>query len=81
MPKVILRGFIEVPDADLELIQSELPLHIDLTRKELGCMSFSVERDQKFSNRFNVHEVFVSQEAFEHHQTRVKESRWGAVTL
>lgn len=77
MPKVTLEGFIEVPDADLDLVQSELPFHIDLTRKEPGCLIFSVERDHRSSNRFNVYEVFVSEEAFEHHQARVKGSRWG----
>ena len=80
MPKVTLEGYIEVPDADLDLVQSELPLHIDLTRKEPGCLTFSVERDQRDGNRFNVYEVFTSQEAFEHHQARVKGSRWAVVT-
>jgi quinol monooxygenase YgiN len=39
MPKVILQGYIEVSDADLDLVQSELPHHIDLTRHEAGCLA------------------------------------------
>ena len=79
MPKVILQGYIEVPDADLDLVQSELPHHIDLTCKEAGCLTFRVERDQESRNRFNVYEVFENQAAFDHHQERIKEARWGKI--
>jgi autoinducer 2-degrading protein len=71
---------IEVPDADLDLVQSELPNHIALTLQEPGCLTFSVERDHEIGNRFKVYEVFASKEAFEHHQDRVKGSRWGVIT-
>lgn len=80
MSKVILQGYIEVSDAEFDAIQAELPRHIELTRKEPGCLMFCVEQEQGFRNRFNVYEVFASQEAFAQHQKRVKESRWGAVT-
>lgn len=80
MPKIILEGYIDVPEADLDVVKSELPEHIELTRKEEGCLVFNVEADPKAANRFNVYEEFVSQEAFEAHQERVRESRWGRVT-
>lgn len=80
MSKVILQGYIEVPDTELDSVEAELPRHIDLTRNEPGCLTFCVEQDQCYQNRFSVYEVFANQEAFAHHQQRVKASRWGAVT-
>lgn len=80
MPEVVLQGYIEVPIEDLDLVQSELSNHIALTRAESGCVVFRVEQDIENSSRFNVYEKFVSEEAFEFHQQRVKSSRWGAIT-
>ncbi len=80
MPEVVLQGYIEVPIEDLDLVQSELSNHIALTRAESGCVVFRVEQDIENSSRFNVYERFASQEAFEFHQQRVKNSRWGAIT-
>ena len=34
MPKVILTGFIIIPDRDLEMVVQELPVHSKLTRRE-----------------------------------------------
>jgi len=78
--KVILEGFIEVPENDLELVRVELPNHIKLTRNENGCMIFDVNQDQENKCRFNVYEEFVNQESFDFHQKRVKLSRWGEIT-
>ncbi len=80
MTIVILQGYIEVPDEDLDLVQSELPHHIDLSRREPGCIVFRVEWDQEHCGRFSVYEEFASQEAFEIHQKRVTSSRWGAIS-
>lgn len=80
MSKVVLEGYIDVPDADLDFVKTELPKHIELTREESGCLVFSVEQDKSNRNRFDVYEVFASQEAFDAHQDRVKSSRWGAIT-
>lgn len=80
MAKVILAGHIEVPDADLLKVCSELPRHIELTREEKGCLVFSVEQDSEQKNRFNVYEEFDSEDAFAQHQERVKNARWGSVT-
>lgn len=80
MAKVILQGFIIVPDSDLELVSCELVTHKDLTLKELGCLTFSVTPDESNRNKFNVYEEFVDQTAFDNHQARVKSSQWGKVT-
>jgi autoinducer 2-degrading protein len=44
--KIILEGHIDVPYNDLDEVNLELPIHIELTRKEAGCLVFKVERDQ-----------------------------------
>jgi len=54
MSKVILEGYIVVPDADLLRVQAELPNHIALTRKELGCLVFNVSQCKVHRNRFRV---------------------------
>lgn len=78
--KVILKGFIEVSAIDAPAISDELPRHIELTREEPGCIKFSVEQDKNNLNKYNVYEEFISQDAFEAHQQRVKASRWGEVS-
>jgi len=78
--KVILQGYIIVPDDDLDTITAALVGHIELTRAEQGCLLFNVTVDDKNQNKFNVHEEFVNQSAFDKHQLRVKQSNWGGVT-
>lgn len=80
MEKVILKGFIEIPEAERSQVLAALPEHKKLTLQEPGCIVFKVEPDEEFSNRYTVYEEFVSQEAFASHQKRVKESTWGKVT-
>jgi len=80
MPKVILKGYILVPETDLSMVKKELPNHIELTRNEAGCMVFEVSQDREKLNRFNVYEEFASKEAFTLHQERVRNSRWGEIT-
>lgn len=80
MPKIILQGYIEVPDTDLDIVLSELPHHLELTRAEAGCLVFDVEQDPVRKTRFRVYEEFVSKEAFDLHQQRVKASAWGRIT-
>ena len=78
--KLTLKGYILVPDADLAAIRMELPNHIQLSRAEPGCLLFDVTPDQDNPNRFNVYEEFVDKEAFEYHQQRVRNSKWGEVS-
>lgn len=80
MAKVILEGYIVVPEQDLNMVLNELPNHIAQTRAESGCLVFQVEQDAEQSTRFLVYEEFVDQAAFNHHQARTKKSRWSEIT-
>jgi quinol monooxygenase YgiN len=79
MAKVILKGYIIVPDSDLAAVKAELSKHIELTLLEGGCLVFEVSQDNEDSNRFNVYEEFADQESFAVHQERVRKSKWGLV--
>ena len=80
LAKVILQGFIVVPDSDLEVVKSELIIHKRLTLKESGFLTFTVTPDEVNPNKFSVYEEFIDQTAFDNHQARVKSSKWGEVT-
>jgi len=77
MNKVILKGFIIVPTADLPAVKQALISHKELTRNEPGCLMFNVTQSETNLNRFNVYEEFIDKTAFEQHQLRVKDSAWG----
>ncbi|WP_428774377.1 putative quinol monooxygenase [Vibrio sp.] len=78
--KVILSGYILVPDAERHIVVAALAPHIELTRAEKGCLVFQVSQNQENRQRFDVYEEFVDQTAFDLHQERVKQSYWGKVT-
>ncbi len=80
MPKVYLNGFIVVPDKDLEQVKQALAIHIELTRAEPGCISFSVEQCPDDSHKFFVNEEFDSEASFKKHQERAGSSHWADVT-
>ncbi|WP_260260354.1 putative quinol monooxygenase [Vibrio intestinalis] len=80
MGKVILSGYIDIPENELKIVTTALEQHIELTREEVGCIVFEVTQSTDIPNRFNVYEEFVDKSAFELHQTRVKASHWGQVT-
>ena len=80
MSKIVLQGYIDIPQANLQSAKAELPTHIEQTRKEDGCLIFSVEQDPIIENRYLVYEEFVSQAAFDAHQERARGSRWGEIT-
>ncbi len=81
MPKVVLEGHILIPDGDLSAVMAALPIHIQLTRQEEGCLRFEVTQSLTAENVFSVYEEFVDWAAFEAHQRRVSSSNWGKVTL
>lgn len=81
MSKVILKGHIIVPTPDITAVKEELATHIELTRQESGCLVFEVSQDTHNINRFDVYEEFVDQNSFSNHQDRVRESKWGTVTV
>ncbi|TAA46028.1 putative quinol monooxygenase [Corallincola spongiicola] len=80
MSKIILKGYILVPEAELDLVKNALVLHRELTLEEPGCMVFSVTQSLRVPNRFDVYEEFTDSAAFEFHQSRVKASYWGQVS-
>ena len=80
MSKITLEGFITVTDADMVGVLNELPNHIELTRKETGCLVFNVTQDESDKSRFNVYEKFENKESFERQQNRVRASMWGKIT-
>jgi len=80
LSKVILQGYILVPDADLDIVKRELIIHSNLTNEESGCLTFEVTQDESNTNKFDVYEEFIDQISFEKHQARVKSSNWGKVT-
>ncbi|HCE4547422.1 TPA: antibiotic biosynthesis monooxygenase [Vibrio parahaemolyticus] len=81
MSKVILKGFILVPEGELETVKSALPIHMRLTKSEAGCLVFQVVENPDNPLRFDVYEEFTNRDAFEHHQLRVKDSDWWRVTV
>ena len=81
MKKIVLEGYIEVPENELDSVLEELPTHVRLTENEPGCICFNVVQRQDEPRVFDVYEEFESQEAFDLHQSRVKTSAWGTVTV
>ena len=80
MSKVVLKGFILVPESDLDAVKSELVIHTKLTLEEPGCIVFDVTQSKSNPCRFDVYEEFVDKHAFEQHQKRVNSSDWGNVS-
>ena len=80
MSKVILKGFIQIPKLELDVVKEQLELHIQLTREESGCLVFEVVQDGLDGCLFQVYEEFDSEESFSFHQERVKNSVWGEVS-
>ncbi|WP_234496644.1 putative quinol monooxygenase [Vibrio maritimus] len=81
MSTVILKGYIEVPTEELNVVTNALVEHARLTEAEPGCLVFKVSKHSTISNRFDVYEEFEDQKAFEHHQQRVLSSEWGQLTV
>ncbi|GAB3487689.1 putative quinol monooxygenase [Marinomonas epiphytica] len=80
MEKVVLEGYIKVPEKALRDILAALPSHIKQTKLEPGCLTFEVTQRHSEPCYFDVYETFVDEQAFEHHQARVKASSWGEVS-
>ena len=78
--QVRLVGHIQVPVHKQALIQAALPIHIENTRAESGCITFELEQHPIDPCRFEVFEIFQNQNVFDQHQARVQTSEWGALT-
>lgn len=76
MSKVVLSGYISVPESDLLPVKAALPEHIRLTRAESGYLVFTVTECPTKFNRFEVYEEFADEAAFRYHQERVTASPW-----
>ena len=76
MSKVILKGYLLVPDEDLAAVRRELPIHFELSKLEKGCLAFDVAFDTDNPNRINIYEEFRDKEAFDFHNARMAGSDW-----
>lgn len=80
MTEVHLKGRLICRDErEAALVVTYLPRHVDLTRAEQGCRSFSVTPTED-SLVWRVEEVFDDAASFRRHQDRVQGSEWGRVT-
>lgn len=66
-------------EREATLVATHLSRHVELTRAEQGCRSFSVTQTED-SLVWRVEEVFDDAASFRRHQNRVQGSQWGAVT-
>lgn len=62
-----------------DIVERHLPVHIELTRAEPGCIDFEVVRTDD-PLVWLVDERFADQAAFDTHQRRVADSVWGRAT-
>ncbi|NTE85625.1 putative quinol monooxygenase [Agrobacterium rubi] len=78
--RIYLQGHIDVPPDRRQAVADALPLHIELTLAEPGCMAFEVLPSPDVDGRYLVSEIFSDQAAFDAHQQRIKSSEWFVVT-
>jgi quinol monooxygenase YgiN len=80
MSVVRLTGLLicETPE-QAQAVEENLPLHIELTRAEPGCLSFEVNRAAD-PFVWQVEERFQDAAAFAAHQQRIADSEWGRTT-
>ena len=80
MTEVHLKGRLVCRDErEAALVDTHLPCHVELTRAEQGCRSFSVTRTED-RLVWRVEEVFDDAASFRRHQEWVRGSEWGIVT-
>ena len=80
MSDIHLIGHLVCKNEDeARIVTNHLPEHIERTRAEPGCVSFTVTPSED-PLVWMVEERFEDQRAFELHQKRVAGSEWGRVT-
>ncbi|QIM19180.1 antibiotic biosynthesis monooxygenase [Leucobacter coleopterorum] len=80
MTEVRLTGKLICATAEeAALVATLLPHHVELTRAEVGCLSFEVTQTAD-PLVWSVNERFDSEAAFQLHQDRVATSEWGRQT-
>ena len=78
--RVTLSGELRcADDAEAALVRAHLPMHLELTRAEPGCLSFEVDATDD-PHVWRVAETFANEAAFEAHQRRTAASAWGTHT-
>lgn len=78
--KIYLDGYLDIPVDRYGDVMTALPVHIELTLAEPGCLKFEVVESTEIAGRLLVSEIFVDQAAFEAHQTRNRASDWFRIT-
>lgn len=78
--RVKLSGYLDIPEERLASVMAALPIHLELTRMEPGCLEFDVSQSATAEGRLLVSELFEDQAAFEAHQKRTAASAWAEVT-
>lgn len=80
MPRIALTGHLKCSDAaQVQKVREHLPLHLEFTRNEPGCLLFEV-RPTGDPLLWRVDEVFADAEAFAAHQARAAASDWARAT-
>ncbi len=80
MKKVVLTGYIIIPNDERDEILSAFEIHKKLTLAETGCITFQITPCKDDTNKFMVYEEFINIDAFAEHQQRVKNSAWGKIS-
>ena len=78
--EVHLKGRLVCRDErEAALVATPLPQHVELTRAEQGCGSFTVTPTED-RPVWRVEEVFGDAASFRRRQDRVRDSEWGTMT-
>lgn len=75
-----LEVWIDVPADQAEAVMAALPLHVELSRAEPGCLRFDAEPDLNVPGRVVVREDYVDEAAFEAHKARNRASAWFTIS-
>ena len=80
MTTVTLTGELHCrTEQEAQIVREHLPLHLELTRAEAGCLRFEVTATPD-PRVWRVRELFADAASFRAHQARVAASGWGRVT-
>ena len=78
--KIRLTGYLDIPKKSFVRVMAALPIHVELTLLEPGCLEFDVSQSATVEGRLLVSELFEDRAAFEAHQKRIAASSWAEIT-
>jgi quinol monooxygenase YgiN len=78
--KIRLTGYLDVPEERLASVIARLPIHLERTRLESGCLEFDVSQSTTGEGRLLVSELFEDQAVFEAYQKRIAALSWAEIT-